>query len=49
MNKKIDNVLGFGEHTHYLIKSKTLCKVFSISIITYRNPFVKEFLRYQNR
>lgn len=42
MNKKIDNVLCFSEHT-LSNKIKTLCKVFSINIILYRNSLVKEF------
>lgn len=42
MNKKIDNVWSDKLIT-LSNKYKTLCKVFSTSIILYRNPFVKEF------
>lgn len=44
MNKKIDNVLCFGEHT-LSNEQKHFQKYFLYIIIIHRNPFVKVFVR----
>lgn len=44
MNKKIDNVLCFGEHT-LSNAEKHFEKYFLYIIILYRNPFVKVFAK----